>query len=503
MTRLERSPWLTTFGLAAAAFLIMMLPAYQPLVDLPAHIAHFYYSLGGGRPPALASFVRYEWDLLPTLGSEILVYALNPLFGLEWSTKIVVAATPALTVSGIVALALAIHGRISPFTILAVSLAFNFPFTFGFLNFCMSAGMAFWAAAVWIRLSRSNRSTARLVFGLVASPIIMITHLGGWTLLGAIVGGATLWERRELGWFKAATSTILDCLPLAWPVLILLLKRKEAGAEISGWLSIPDIVEWSASVLREKWLVVDVASACLVYGACLTPLFARRDLRFEPALLIPAALVWLAVVFVPLAVFASLYANVRLAPYALILTLLAIQPKRDLPPWTWGVALAFVVFRFAVVLAVMLQGSAKIERQLGALDHIRPASRVLSFALEQCGRTWNVLRSRNIHLYATVRRDALINGHFMVPGQHLLTINYPPAGDLMKSGGNLVTNFACSVRQSYAQALTSAPVSAFDYVWLLEVPEDQLPVRPDLRRVWSAEDSALFEVIRPLPVPQR
>ena len=477
-----------------AAATIMLVPPYQGLVDLPSHIAHFNFSLGGGRPPSVARYISYHWRLIPTLGTEIIVYLLGQVMSLALATKLTVAAIPAINAGGMIVLARVVHGRISPVTLLALPLAFSFPFTFGFLDFCFTAGLALWAAAAWIYLSRRGATRARLVFALLASPALMVSHLVGWALFGMIVVAATIADRRSWGWARAVRSTILDCLPLAWPVLVLLIQRRNNDAGVHMFFPWKDIVEWSASVLRERWIWIDVPCAAVLYAACLLPLVARRFFRFDPVLAAPAALSWAAVLLVPLEVFASVYANVRLIPYALALTLLSIQPKGPLPRWTWWLSSGFVAFCYAVALTALLLASEKIERQLGALDHIGSGTKVLSFEMEPCGRPWQPQRSRNIHLFASIRRDALTNSHFMVPGQHLLTITYPPAQYLMPSGENIVKPRDCWPRMPYDQAMKIAPVRAFDYVWLLDVPDERLPDRPDLRLLWKTRDSALYRV---------
>ena len=483
--------------LMTAAFVIMMIPSYQPLVDLPAHVAHFYYSLGGGRPPSIARFIEYRWQLIPTLGSEILVWALAPLIGLDLATRLVVAAVPALMAGGLVALARVVHGRVSPFTLIASTLSFNYSYTFGFLNFCLAATLALWSAALWLHLLRSGRSWHALAFGLIVSPLLMLVHLVGWALFGIIAVGASLALalQQDRGVPRAITFTLAWTVPLAWPVAVLLLQRSNTSAGVSGWFEAGEIVRWAASVVRERWVFIDLPSAAILYLLTLAPVLLPGRFRYAPALLVPAALTWLAVLVVPLAVFASLYANVRMIPYALALTLLAIQPKTKVPAWGWYAAGAFVVMRFAVVLAGLALSSATITAQLGALDHIDRGSKVLSFEMEPCRTAWAPIRSRNVHLYATVKRDALINGQFMVPGQHLLRIDYPPAGQVMMSGGNIVREGECPPRLPYEQALKNAPLKAFDYLWLIDVAENRYPKTPGLRPIWRGDGSALFRVV--------
>lgn len=478
--------------LLAAA--VMLLPHTQALVDLPGHVAHYHLSLEGDRSALLQRYYRFHWMLVPNLGGELAVFVLARLVGLDLAVRLFVAAVPALAVGGMIALARVVHGGITPFALLALPLAFSYPFTFGFLNFCLGAALALWAAAAWIALTRAGRTRARLLLALTASPLLMIAHLMGWGLFGLIAFGTTLAHHRREGHVRAMRAATLACLPLAWPLVVLALRRRGVAAYTGGWLELRTIATWLASVLREQWMAVDLASALLLFGAAALPVLLRRRFAFAPLLFIPAVLAWLAVAALPMTIFGSTYANVRLIPSALALTLLAIRPLRPVPGWTWAAASTFVVARLAVTAFALLSADRTMQRQLGALDHLVPGSRVLAFGLQPCERRWAPPRLRNVHLYATSRRDALVNGHFTEAGAHAMAIDYPPAQSWMVLGTNIVHTYRCYDRPSPAEAFATAPIRAFDYLWLTNFPREALPRRADLRLVWQAADSVLYAV---------
>lgn len=484
-----------TVGVMAAAFILMLVPTYQALVDLPSHLQHFHYSLGGGTTGPNAQFIDYRWRLLPTLGTEIIVYLLGPALGLALATKLTVALIPAINAGGILVLARVVHGRITPLHLAALPLAFSYPFAYGFLDYCFASGLALWAGAGWIALERRGAARSLVIFGLLIAPLLMVSHLGGWMLFGVIAFGGSLAERRRGGWIRAGWSSVVSCLPIAWPVPILILLRSGAGGQLDGWLDLHQIAAWGASALREENLVIDLASGAALYLLCLLPIVLRRRFRYDLTLFIPAVIVWLAVLFVPLVVFASVFANVRLVPYALILTILTLKPTLPLPGWLWLVSGTFVAFRFLVTLVALLHASARIDTQLGALPHIPVNARFVTFVLEPCGFQWAPRRSRSIHLYAAIERNALSSSNFTVPGQHLLRVTYPPAQDLMVSGSNIVTDWKCQGRRMLEEAYPMARAPAFDYLWLFDVPAGRLPRQPNFRPVWQAEGSALYRIV--------
>ncbi|MFX8114457.1 hypothetical protein ABTL09_19750, partial [Acinetobacter baumannii] len=85
-------------------------------------------------------------------GLDLLVVPLAPIFGLELSVKLIVITIPALTVMGLLWIAREVHGRIPATALVALPLAYNFAFHFGFVNFALAQALALNAFALWLRL---------------------------------------------------------------------------------------------------------------------------------------------------------------------------------------------------------------------------------------------------------------------------------------------------------------------------------------------------------------
>lgn len=484
------------FALLAAG--VMLLPHWPGLIDLPGHVARYHVELALSQSPLLQRYYDFTWMVVPNLGVDLLIYPLAKLIGLEPAARVIVAAIPALTIIGMLALAKVAHGRINPLALMTVPCAFGYPFTFGFVNYCLSAALAFCAAAIWVRLIQADRPVSRTLFGVLASPVLLIAHLMGWGLFGLIAFGSLFAASRERGIVRAAVHAGIACIPLAWPLIILALAQPHNPGVNIGWFSLLGVLKWSAVMLRERWMVVDIGSAMVLFAVAGLPLLLWRRFAYELVLFIPAVLTWVAIIVMPMQLLGSAFANVRLVPAALALSILAVRPLKPLPRFVEPAVMLFVLARLAITASALLAFDVKATRQLSALKVMTPGSRVLGFAMQRCTRTWAPPRSQNLQLLATARRDVLINSHFTEAGAQLLTIRFPAAPGLMHFGSSSIITLKCW-RSSYPtlrEALTASPIKAFDYLWLLDVPAAQLPHDPELKPIWRASDSIVYAIRR-------
>jgi hypothetical protein len=483
--------------LAAA---IMLLPQWPGLIDLPGHVARYHVELELNHDPRLQQYFQFHWALIPNLGIDLLIYPFARILGLDLAVRVCVALIPAISVIGMLAPSNAAHRRIPATSLVALPCAFGYPLVFGFVNYCFSAALALVAAAIWLRLTLSNRTRSRLIFGIIASPVLFVAHLTGWGLFGLMAFGIVFAAQQSSGPARAVLSAIMACLPLAWPLILLIanLAMGTGNAGLThGWFDFREMGLSAVGVLREQSFPIDLASTVILFLTALLPLIARAHFAYERLLLIPALLVWVAVVMLPGTMLGSDFANVRLIPSALALTILAVRPIVPLPVYSWIGAAGFYAFRLAVTASALLNFDAIAQQQLQAINHLTPGSRVLGFKLHACARSWAPPRSQNLNLLATERRDVFTNGHFAESGAQLLSITYPLAVGYTHIGTNAVMNEPCPRWNvpTLAQALANAPLSAFDYVWLIDVPGQQLPSDSRLKLIWHDAGSTLYAVV--------
>ena len=110
----------------------------------------------------------------------------------------------ALTLSGAVALEIAVKGRARFALFAAPAFLFNAAFGLGFLNFEFGVGLALWALAGWIALGR-GRLGGKLAFAILVEPLLYFSHLFALGLFGYVAGLLIVSKvlRKELSWGAA------------------------------------------------------------------------------------------------------------------------------------------------------------------------------------------------------------------------------------------------------------------------------------------------------------
>lgn len=488
--------------LALASAIPLLWPDVPPLVDLPGHMGRYRVQLGIDQSSALQRFYDFDWALIGNLGVDLIVEALAPLIGLELAVKLIILAIPPITIAGFLMVAHEIHGRVPATAFFALPLAYGYPFQFGFANFALSAALAFIAFALWLRLGRTGRERLRAAFFLPLAALIWLTHIFGWALLGLLAFATETASARERGhgYAMAFVRGGLACLPLAPPVLLMLLWRSGEVAGVTGdWFNWYAKGRWLVSLLRERWEAWDVASAIIVMMLPLAAILWTR-IRFSHKLGLATLFLMLAFIFLPRILLGSAYADMRLAPFLFATAILAIAPVGEFAKrWSGAIAIAGVAF-FAARTGVSTAAFAVLDRewdaQLAAVDHIAPGSRVLALAGTPCNETWLRPRLEHVTAFATIRRDAFVNDQWVMPGAQLLRVKYRDGWPFAVDPSQILRPARCPSRWegSLAAALQVLPSAAFDYYWLVGVAPVHWPTAPFLTPVWSGTNGVLYRV---------
>lgn len=493
--------WEHPFVLVAIALAVaipILVPSFPLLIDLPAHFSGYYVQESLSSSLALSRFFELEWTFIPNLGVELLLVPLAPLLGVTGATRLIVALVPVLAVVGMLGIAREAHGRITPISLFALPLALSYPLTFGFVNYCLSVSLALLALALWLRLSRQGRTSLRSVVFAVIAACVMVTHVLGFGVLGLLIGGAALGAGFAAGrkpW-EAAWHAVLACLPLAWPIVLLVFWKGGTAPSSGGWFDWNRYLIGLATILREQVRWWDVASALAVYAVASLPLLWRGRFAYDIVLLVPAALLWIVSLLLPSNVFGSDFVAVRLIPVACAMTILAIRPRAPLPGWVVLVALAFFVSRFAVSTVHMVEADTALQRELAALERVTKGSRVASFVVVPCERHWEPPRLQHIGSFATSRREAFSNDQFSRSEGHLLRLRYGDGSVIRPMPEAQVMSEPCARwnKPTLNEALKQLSWAHVDYLWLIDVPPGQVPPDPQLALRWQRGRSFLFEV---------
>ena len=503
----ERPATLTV--LVALMAVPLVWPTVPPLVDLPAHMSRYAVVADAGRTASLAAFYQFHWRLIGNLGVDLLVVPLAQLIGVEWATKLVVMAIAPLTALGFILTGRAVQERVPPTALFALPLAYGYPFQFGFVNYALSMAFAFLAFPLWLRMGDRGRFGARAGVFVVIGLLLWICHAYGWGVLGLLAASAEFYRLLRAGrpaW-RAAVLTPVHCLPLLPPALLMLAWRSGESAGGTG-----RFFEWSLKgrwvldALRDRWEWLDLTSVGVILAvlALVLPLAAfGRGIRFGPRLAVGALAMVAAFVLMPRIVIGSNYADMRMVPFVLAALLLAVRVESvRLARWTAIAGVVFWAVRIATTTVSYAVTARESDRQLIALDHVRPGSRVVALVENACRDSGAPERIYHLPSLAVVRRQAFVNDQFELPGAQLLTVRYTGARPFIQDPSQIVTPRRCGGWRTRAQALARLPFGGFDHLWLIDVPRASWPVDPRLTLRWSDGDSAVFDAAsRPAAPP--
>lgn len=476
--------------LALAAAIPLVWPPIPPLVDVLGHMGRYHIELAIDRVPALAAAFSFHWKLLGNLGADLLIVPLGRLFGVELGTKLIALAIPPLTVAGMLWVAREVHGRIPPTALFALPLAYAYPFHFGFLNFSLSIAFTFNLLALWIRLGKGERTWLRASLFVPLSCLLWLTHMVGWGLLGLTVFGMELARRRHRGesFIEAGWSAGLTCLPLALPLIPMVLLRSDSPTAVTfDWFNWRAKIFWVSTLLRDRWQLLDVVCAWLLL--VIIGIAAVRR-RMDATLVVPALLCLAAFILMPRVAVGSAYADMRLLPFTCALGLLAIRSQGR---WILVAALCFFTLRLVATTTSFALYDRLYQDELRALDHIPRGASVLSLVVRPCGSAWSTERLDHLPAMAIVRRDAFTNDQWTVDSAQAMTVIKPGVGRYGTDPSQLVYPQGCRGEGSdLTLAAREFNRDAFDHVWVLNGRASA----PDLQAIWSNGHSTLYRVVR-------
>lgn len=512
-------------------------PSLPPITDALGHLARYHVELAIDTSPYLHRYFAFHWALIGNLGVDLLVIPLSHIFGLQLSVKLIALAIPMLTAAGLLLVAQEVYGRVPPTFAFALPLVYGFPFQFGFLNHTLSMAFALLAFALWLRLARARRFGVRALVFVPIAALIWLTHVFGWAVLGLLCFAAELVRDRGEAHSRlhAFVRAGLSVLPLAPPILLMLLWRSGDVRGMTGdWFDFEVKHLWLIETLRDRWRAFDVGSiylllGLLLFGIVLTLTDMIRDrwrafdamlvrvsralplaglpgwrLRFDRLLGVVTLLLIIAYIMLPRILLGSAYADMRLTPYVFALGLIALRPPPGARRFAAIIAiagLAFFVVRMSATTWSFLRYDRAYTGQLQAIDHIERGSRVLVLVNLPCNRKWVTTRMDHLGSQAIVRKDAFVNGQWVMPGAQLLSITYAAAGRFARDPTQLLRPEECrgASEPTLPDTLAHFPRDAFDYFWLVDMPPERWVEDPGLRPIWHGKRGILYRVLHPQP----
>ncbi|MFL6737339.1 MAG: hypothetical protein ACJ8F4_09820 [Sphingomonas sp.] len=501
----EFHPWWESRACLALAVLATMVPLVYPpippLVDLFGHMGRYRVELDLANSAWLQRYYDYHWAAIGNLGVDLLVIPFGKLIGLEPAVKLIVIAIPPLTAAGFLWVAREVHGRIPPTAFFALPFIYGFPFLFGFVNFALSVAFAFLAFGLWLRLGRLDRTVVREWIFVPISLVVFFCHTYGWGLLGLMCFSADAVRLHDRGrtWWRAGLEAALRTSVMGLPILIMLIWRSEThGGQTIDWFDWKMKWRWIYSALRDRWKWFDIGSLIV---AALVFLYAvvSRKLTLSRNLAFSAIVLAIAFTLIPRIVFGSAYADMRLAPYVIAVSLLAIrfrgEPDRKTAQVLAVLGLLFFTTRTAANTISLGRAGADQTAKLDAINLMPRGARVITLTGMPCTEYWPVLRNSHLGAIVIVRREGFSNDQWLLEGVNLLDLKYRSAGYFAADPSQLVRPNRCRdpLHRTIAESLSALPRNDFDYVWLVDVPPYDLSIVRGLKPVWRGPGSILYQ----------
>jgi len=487
--------WFAALLLVAATIPLWSVPL-PPLTDLPGHIGRFHIAHAITTSRLIARHWAYHWMPVGNLGADIAVQALATWLPIERAAWLVVAAIPPLWIGGLLLVSRESGGHPSPFAALALPLAYGFPFQNGFVNFMLSAGLAFYALALWIALGRRGRIALRAMLFVPLAALVWLAHGSGWALLVTAAFGADVARARgrDSTWPAALLRAGIGVAPmLPLPLIAILPAHGEHAAMRWDWIA---KVGWPVMLLRERWIVWDVAGALLLLAAIGIAL-SRRGWRIDSIGGAAALATLAAYVIQPKMAMGGNFVDLRMLAPGIALALVSIRPPAALATRCAAAALAFATVRLATSGVALFVAAIPQQQALAAVPHLPRGAAVLVLVGKTCEASWAGRRLDHIADLAIARREIFDNSEWMLAGQQLLDHRHARAGRFSADPSQLVFPPDCPYQATrMSDAIATFDRGTFGYVWTIDLPA-RARLAPDVRLIWSNAISALYVVGQP------
>ena len=323
--------------LSALATAIVTLPVwfvrFAPLHDFPFHVARMFILNDLVHGGAFTRFYEVNSLVIPNLGMDLVVLALEQVFSIETACRIFIVLMIFLMISGADFLHRTLFRTSGLAVPIAALLAYNSIFVLGFMNYLLGVALVPWAAGIFIRV-RSWPALPRLALGLVLGLVLFLAHLVAFGLYAIIVAGLELqavWPILRTAPRAAAARLAWSAMPFVVIVALFFLFSPTAGAptdrppgsQFDGSLA------WIVGTLKYKlWLLrrflvggqnllLDYATAGLAIVIAAV-LFMVTRVRIARQAMLALGLLCLAFLLAPSFLLSATYLDMRL-PIAIAL----------------------------------------------------------------------------------------------------------------------------------------------------------------------------------------
>jgi len=489
------------WGLFAAAMIPLLATPVLPLIDFYNHLARFFVLSHIGASDFLQANYQAHWTLLPNIGVDVLatplLYVLPPLV----AGHAIVIAILAVLYGGVLYFHRALTGQGSLLAaLLLMPLLYSYVLNWGFANFLLGLGLAFWAAGWWL-FHRGNPRRAVPVACLLAL-LVFFCHGIAFVLYGlmlALLETAFFFRPRQPGEPPRRARDLVRALALLavqaiLPALYFLLWRAGVAGGVPvdtlpvqqepflRWLK-RDAFNHLEAILRMEEgpsLVFDIATLFLQAGIVLFLMWRGRVRLVRAAWLAVGVAMLLALIPIP-PMFGMAFIADRLPMFAALLVIGALSVRREAWVGAERAALAVLIVTVAVRLAataVSWHAYAGLYREyVSVTSQIGPRKITVPVMVGLGNHETKVPRTEMFGTLLVIQREQAVP-LFADPNQQPLLMKGPlkkAADELETRPGGIGGIFLDPYRY-----VTAAAASGFDYMLVSNAQLLTRPLPPEL-----------------------
>ncbi len=457
-----RSPTLSRLSIALALLLLgtaLLAPIwrvrYPPLLDYPNHLARGFV-LAHLKDPAFKfqDFFEADWGLYPYLGMDVLLLALQHLFSMETSGRVLLSITVLAMPIGswwFIRQANPGHDWLALWTL---PLSYDVFFLQGFVNFQLSLAACFFTLGFWLRWKQKTKLWWLLL--MLPATITYFLHPVGFGIAALVITFHVLLRRQPI------RQLLLSWIPFCLGLVFYFLSRE--GLPLHQqilWRSWQDkALDVLSTPVHSYSDRLDIFTQIAILAAGLIAWWRNPDFRSNKPWPLVAAALFALYWMLPLGYGDGLDIDIRLLPAILILLLAAMRcgGRRHLL-----VLIALVVFglRMYIVMQNFRSEQPELMAIAQGIQTIQQNARL--FPMIEAGELpEDPIRHPFAHFwsYAVIYRGAFSPYLFDIRGQTPLRITY----DSYTSDGFWDLDYS---KQSVDWPQVQRD---YDYVWAYNVP---------------------------------
>lgn len=322
-------PWFSLLALVFVSAVPLLVARHLPLGDYPNHLARMHILSNHGTDGFLNKAYELSLAPRPNLGMDVVVFVVSNFLPGETASRLFVAFSMIVTLSGVVVLSRVIHREWSPISLmLGAIMLYNWVFAYGFMNFLFSLGLMLWALAAWIvMLDRS--ALVRVMAGMLFAAAIFLARIVPFVVFALALGGIGLHHaviQRRVDCRRLAKESLLAVTACGLPALVFLNLIPASGDLVAGFST----GSWSSKLvaLIRTPLGMNLQGDVAIFTGVLVLLVSGSlwgKIAINPMLRLVLALVGLAFVIAPYSSQLGYYLTERI--YLIFLFLLAAALK--------------------------------------------------------------------------------------------------------------------------------------------------------------------------------